>query len=139
MTVNITIVRPEDRDREFLADIAPFFLRQDVRKALPYLKDVPEKVWLFAREGGQVVGIAGIIPHKNGVAELCSLFVEPSHRGRNISENLVARRLALVEGARVIRVVCSPASLPFYTVRGMKAVAKRGSYTVMERKAGKAA
>lgn len=139
MTVKISVVRPEDRDREFLADIAPFFMRQDVRKALPYLKDTPEKTWLLAREGGEVVGIAGIIRHKNGVAELCSLYIEPAHRGRNIAENLVARRLAMVEGARVIRVVCAPASAKFYTVRGMRQVAKRGSYIVFERKAEKAA
>lgn len=136
----IETVQPGDRDREFLADIAPFFMRPDVRKALPYLKDAPAKVWLLARRPDDtVVGIAGIIPHANGVAELCSLYVEPEWRGKGIAEVLVEKRLEMVAGARVVRVVCAPSSVHLYAGKGMRQVAKRGSYVVMERKAVAAA
>jgi len=133
------IVAPADRDRDFLADMAPFFMDQAVRRELPYLKDLPHKTWVVARDGERVVAISGIIPHANGVSELCSLYVLPEYRNTGIAEALVERRLAMVEGARVIRVVCAPASSGLYADKGMRQVAKRGSYVVLERKAPKAA
>lgn len=136
----IEVVAPGERDRNFYADIGPFFMDGAVRRELPYLKDLPNKTWLLAREaGGEVIAFAGIIPHRNGVFELCSLYVSPAYRSQGIAEALVARRLAMVEGAPVIRVVCAPTSAGLYADKGLKQVAKRGSYVVLERKAGKAA
>lgn len=138
--ITIHVVAPADRDRDFLADIAPFFVDQAVRRELPYLKDLPNKTWLLAKDkAGAVVGFAGIIPHRNGVTELCSLYVVPSHRSTGNAESPVEKRLAMVEGARVVRVVCAPASTGLYADKGMLQVAKRGSYVVLKRKAQKAA
>ncbi|WP_162238950.1 GNAT family N-acetyltransferase [Methylobacterium sp. Leaf85] len=134
-SLKIQVVNPTDRNRDFLADIASFFMDGAVRRELPYLKDLPHKIWLLAKEGDKVVAISGIIPHANGVSELCSLYVVPSHRNTGIAETLVALRLAMVEGARVIRVVCAPASSGLYADKGMRQVAKRGSYVVLEKKA----
>ncbi|WP_058190051.1 GNAT family N-acetyltransferase [Methylobacterium sp. GXS13] len=138
-SITTHVVAPADRDRDFYADIGPFFMDGAVRRELPYLKDLPHKTWLLAKEGGTVVAIAGIIPHANGVAELCSLYVVPSYRNTGIADALVEKRLSMVEGARVIRVVCAPASAGLYADKGMRQVAKRGSYVVLERKAQKAA
>ncbi|WP_203155356.1 GNAT family N-acetyltransferase [Methylobacterium aquaticum] len=139
-SVTISVVAPEQRDRDFYADLGPFFMDGAVRRELPYLKDLPTKTWLLAKDAaGQVVGFAGIIPHRNGVTELCSLYVAPAHRSKGLAEELVARRLSMVDGARVIRVVCPPTSAGLYADKGMRQVAKRGSYVVLERKAEKKA
>ncbi|WP_207182743.1 GNAT family N-acetyltransferase [Methylobacterium indicum] len=139
-SIAIEVVAPAGRTRDFYADIGPFFMDGAVRRELPYLKDLPSKVWLLARdEAGRVVGFAGIIPHRNGVSELCSLFVIPEFRSRGIAEALVEKRLDMVSLARVIRVVCAPASAGLYADKGLKQVAKRGSYVVLERKLPKVA
>lgn len=134
------VVLPNGRDRDFYAEIGPFFMDSAVRLELPYLKDLPSKTWILAKDyDGRVLGFAGIVPHANGVTELCSLYVAPSHRCTGIAEALVEKRLNMVEGARVIRVVCAPSSTRLYADKGMKQVAKRGSYVVLARKAQKAA
>ncbi|NEU13503.1 GNAT family N-acetyltransferase [Methylobacterium sp. BTF04] len=133
------VVTPSARGRDFYAEIGPFFMDGAVRRELPYLKDLPTKTWILAKDiDGRVLGFAGIVPHANGVSELCSLYVVPKYRCAGIAEALVEKRLAMVEGARVIRAVCAPTSASLYVDKGMKQVAKRGSYVVLERKAEKA-
>lgn len=132
--MKIEIVTPADRTEAFKAEIAALLATKEVKKALPWTKDEATKTWIVAREGEQIIAFAGIRSIPRG-HELCSLYVSPANRQQGVAGMLIAQRLKLVENDRLVRVVCNDQSLQPYLRRGFKPVAKRGSYTVVERRA----
>lgn len=57
--------------------------------------------FVVAREGGRLVGVAGLEPCGGGIAMLRSLAVPPSHRRRGIAERLCERLTARAHRAGI--------------------------------------
>lgn len=136
--MNIRVVKPADRDREFLADIAPFFMSKAVRKEMPYLDDKPNKTWLFAEEEGRIVGIASMSDERflgEDVTLMGSLYVIPEKRACGVGHELIDARLKMARGGKDVRVVCLPALREAYRRRGFEVMRMAGKYAHMRRKA----
>lgn len=124
----IHLYLPEHRDRDFYADIAPFFMSRAIRKEMPYLDDRPDKTWYMAREmeTHEVLAIAATYPDKGDIY-LSSLYVLPHHRRQGLARSLVRSRLEDARG-RIVRTVVNPRSAPFYLSLGFTEFGRRGSY-----------
>lgn len=129
--MQLVTVRPDGRDREFLADIAPFFMSKEVRREMPYLSDAPGRTWILARLDDAVIGI-GYAEVIKGEVHLGGLYVLPKARGQGIASALIDARLAL-HPILPARTVANPASAPFYLRRGFTVFFRRGSYAHLRR------
>lgn len=133
--ITIKTFRPADRDDAFYAVMGRFFMSNEVRKDMPWLKDEDSKVWVLAFHGDECVGFSALRTIPKG-HELCSLYIVPEHRNTGVAKKLTEHRLKMVAGDQVVRVVCNAETLPRYLELGFKKVAMRGkAYTVVERKA----
>ena len=118
MTTEVQIERAEVEDLHAVVEL----LRE---VALP-VDDVALHIEAFvlARDGGAVVGTAGIEVHGDAVL-LRSVAVAPSHRGRGIADALMAEctAMAAIEGARYIYLMTTTAA-DYFAVRGYAIVSR---------------
>jgi GNAT superfamily N-acetyltransferase len=139
MKLEIKVVRPEERNRDFYADVAPFFMSEKVKKEMPYLRDTENRVWFFCLKEGVVVGIAAMERRKKTTTldEHCylgALYVLPEHRGSGVGRALIEARMSQVPPSLDVRTVCVPELSSVYSRRGFSAVFQRGKYTHMKKK-----
>lgn len=82
------------------------------------------EAFVLARDGGQLVGTAGIEVHGDAVL-LRSLAVAPTHRGRGIAEALMSEceSMARLEGARHTYLMTTTAA-DYFAVRGYTVVTR---------------
>lgn len=132
--ITLKIVEPEHRGDSFYALMGRFFMDNDVRKEMPYLKDEDDKVWVLAFDGKTCVGFSALRTIPKG-HELCSLYVVPEYRRTGVARIMIESRLDWTSRDPLVRVVCNADTLPIYLELGFKKVAMRGkAYTVVERK-----
>jgi putative acetyltransferase len=86
--------------REYVASLeneAEYIGLEDELAVLPEMYGPPRGAFLLARDGGDVVGCAGLRPFDDTAAELRRLYVRPAHRGRHLGRAIAG---ALVDTAQ---------------------------------------
>lgn len=133
----IKVIKPDSRDRDFYADIAPFFMSEQIRKEMPYLRDTEDRIWYLYFNDQTVVGIASL-EERDATKTLAahhylgSLYVLPQHRKQGIGKKLIAARMEAVPAGRDARTVCAPELLGSYQRLGFSCIFQRGKYSHMK-------
>lgn len=148
--MRVSTWEPGQRTQAFWAVFGRFFADMDVRKEMPYLRDMAAAYfWCAADEplpSGRgvptpvvAIGIGSAHvdpPNKEGkrIGFLHGLYVAPDHRRRGVATALVKRRMEWMtaQGADIIRATATPAGTLVLTKVGFVAVSARGSFLKME-------
>lgn len=112
MQIELTPTTPEDRDAFALhealyreGDARGGLPPPDLVPAMPAGLTPPSGVLLIARVDGDPAGLGGIRDLDTEIAEIKSMYVDPSHRGRGIGRVLLEEleRIARERGCREVR------------------------------------
>lgn len=138
---------PGPRAPAFWLALGPFFADAEIRKEMPYLRDVTDRYfWASAdmhspheRVQHRAVGIASAHidpPRKGGevVGFLHGLYVSPDARRQGVALALVKRRVEWLQagGATIIRATATPMGSLVLRRLGFVDVSARGSYLKMQ-------
>lgn len=138
---------PGPRTPAFWLGLGPFFADAEIRKTMPYLRDIADRYfWASAdlaspheRVQHRAVGIgsAHIDPPRKGgdvVGFLHGLYVSPDARGQGVALALVKRRMEWLHGngANIIRATATEAGASVLRKLGFEAMGNRGAYTKMQ-------
>lgn len=113
-----------EKDRQFWADMGPFFGMRKYRTEMPYLIDEPDDVWHLAMEGKRVIGFIAINPK-----QVHGLYVVEDKRKNGVGKRLIDSAIA---NTNTTFAACSPDSITVFRKCGFKEVSKRGKYTKMQ-------
>ena len=68
--------------------------------------------FLVAEQGGGLIGVGQVKPHRDGSRELASIAVVPEWQGQGIGAAIVRELLARERG--VLHLMCASTTMPFY-------------------------
>lgn len=74
----------------------------------------------FVRDGGMLVGSGRALADGVDCSYICDVAVLPSHQGRGIGREIIARLIAMSRGHRKIILYAVPGKEPFYKKLGFK-------------------
>lgn len=74
----------------------------------------------FVREHGRLVGVGRALADGVDCSYICDVALLPSHQGRGLGQEIVARLVALSRGHRKIILYSVPGKEPFYRKLGFK-------------------
>jgi len=110
MTVTIAIETPlQDEVRALVAELNAVLLELTPPEHCHHLtveQMAHEDTTVFvAREGGMAVACGALKRHGDGIGEVKRMYTRPSHRGRRIGEQIVARIEAMARAEGLKRLV----------------------------------
>ena len=110
MSVTITVETPlQDEVRALVAELNAVLLGLTPPEHCHHLtveQMADEDITVFiAREGGVAVACGALKRHADGIGEVKRMYTRPSHRGRRIGEQIVARIEAMARAERLKRLV----------------------------------
>jgi len=105
-----------DRDQ---ADI-----RRIVRAARINPSGLEWQRFIVAEEGGAIVGVGQVKPHRDGTRELASIAVVPDHQGRGIGSEIV-KALVAREHGEVLHLTCRARLQGYYERFGFQRLEPR--------------
>lgn len=128
--------REGERDREFYADMGPFFASRDVAKELGEpLYDEEGSLWLIGRKGKTVVGWSVFRIRKDKVGVFDWSYVIPDYRQQGIWSQLYDHKVSFLKDRGVERVHTATANsllVKAYNNRGFTLRHTRGSWMFLE-------
>jgi len=134
--VQLTLIEG-DRDREFYADMGPFFASAEVSKELGSpLYDEAGSFWVIARKAKKVVGWSVFRIRKDGVAVFDWTYVVPEWRQEGLWERLYDFKMDWLRERGVARVNTATSDEDMqraFKKRGWRVRREKGAWLFYER------